>query len=170
MSVPGAKPSVVVALVALANAVWVMVGLARVPKGPVSASGEVAPSASVGMLMGPKTLAEVKAPEPLKTNEPDPTTVVAPVPPVISADGTVTAYVQVFAPVLVYVTERLCAVPSESNTGRGALVVVPPTTVVESRLAVIPAVVLATAGIVTPVPTCNGCKAAEVLTIPPTAG
>jgi hypothetical protein len=88
--VPLAKPSVVVALVALAESVWVMVGLAAVPNGPESVNGEVAPSARVGMLMGTTVVVEDNWPELLKFSVPDPTVVVVPVPPVISADGTVT--------------------------------------------------------------------------------
>jgi hypothetical protein len=67
-----------------------MVGLAAVPNGPVSVSGEVAPSARVGILIGTTVVVEVSVPALLKFRVPDPTVVVVPVPPVISLDGIVT--------------------------------------------------------------------------------
>jgi hypothetical protein len=77
-----------VALVALAKDVWVIVGLEAVPKGPETVSGEVAPSARVGTLMGTTLVIEDNAPDVSKFNVPDPTVVVVPVPPVISDEGT----------------------------------------------------------------------------------
>ena len=61
------------------------------------------------------------------------------------------------------------AAPNESYTGR-LLLAVSPTAELAFRLAEILKVVLATAWLVTPVPTCKGCNAADVFTTPLTAG
>ena len=70
---------------------------------------------------------------------------------------------------MVYVTDKVCEAPNESKIG-SVLLVVSPTTELALRLAEILMVVLATAGLVTPVPTCRGCKLVAVFTTPLTAG
>jgi hypothetical protein len=99
-SVPLVRPSVDVPVVVLVEAFWVMVGAAAVPNNPVSVM-LAAPSARPDMLMEGIVDVASNVPEVSKFSVPVLTVVSVPVPPVISAEGAVTAYVQVFAAVFV---------------------------------------------------------------------
>jgi hypothetical protein len=99
-SVPLGRPSVEVEVVVLVEAFWVMDGAVAVPNNPVSVMF-AAPSARPEMLMGGIVDVASSAPDVSKLSVPVLTVVSVPVPPVISAEGTVTAYVQVFAAVFV---------------------------------------------------------------------